>query len=381
MRFLHLADLHIGKRVNEFSMIEDQKYILTEILRIIDENKIEAVMIAGDVYDKAVPAAEAVSLLDYFLNGLAQRKLKVFVISGNHDSAERIGFGSALMEKSGVYMAKPYSGKMECVSVEDAYGMVHVYMLPFIKPAIVKQYFPEQIIESYDDALRLVMENTEIDIHQRNIIVAHQLVMGGTRCDSEDVSIGGIDQVSADNFSKFDYTALGHLHSPQSINSECIRYAGTPLKYSFSEINHEKCAIIVDIKEKGNIDISSIPLNPMRDMKEIQGTYMEITDKAFYKDFRTEDYYRIVLKDEEDIPDAIGKLRVIYPNIMRLEYDNRRTRKNNQIGISDNIEKKSPMELFEEFYELQNNQPMSKEQDDFVKGLIESIWEEHHETT
>lgn len=375
MRFLHLADLHIGKRVNEFSMIEDQRYILTRILNIIDENKVEAVLIAGDVYDKPVPSAEAVMLLSDFLGKLAKRKLQVFVISGNHDSAERIGFGAELMSLSGVHMSRPFEGVPECVRLKDKYGEIHIYMLPFIKPAYVRNCYPEEEIGNYDEAMRVVMEHTEIDKKYRNILVAHQFVSGGATCDSEDISVGGLDEISADYFKKFDYTALGHLHRPQHIGSEYIRYSGTPLKYSFSEVSHKKVALIIDMKDKGEISFEEIPLQPRYDLREISGTYMEVTAREFYEKFPKDDYMHVTLKDEEDIPDAIGKLRTIYPNIMRLDYDNKRTRSTVEVVGTGDVEQKTPFELFQKFYENQNNQEMSEEQKEFTLSLMESIWE------
>lgn len=375
MRFLHLADLHIGKRVNEFSMIEDQRYILIKILNIIDENKVDAVLIAGDVYDKQVPSAEAVMLLSEFLGKLAKRKLQVFVISGNHDSAERIGFGAELMSLSGVHMSKPFEGVPECICLQDEYGEIHVYMLPFIKPAYVRNCYPEVEIGSYDEAMRVVMEHTEIDINSRNILVAHQFVKGGVICDSEDISVGGLDEISADHFKRFDYTALGHLHGPQYVGNEYIRYSGTPLKYSFSEVSHKKAALIVDIKGKGEISFEQIPLEPRCDMREISGTYMEVTARDFYEKFPKDDYMHVTLKDEQDVPDAIGRLRTIYPNIMRLDYDNKRTQSTGKAVEAENVEQKTPFELFQEFYESQNNQEMSEEQKQFSISLMEKIWE------
>ena len=353
MRFLHLADLHIGKRVNEFSMIEDQRYILNQILDIVKEQEVQCVLIAGDIYDKAVPSAEAVLLLDQFISRLAEMNVKVVAISGNHDSPERIGFGAEIMSTSGVYMSHP-----------------------FIKPAVVRPFFQEEDVSSYDRAMEIVINSISINKDERNVLLAHQFVKGGSICESEEVSIGGVDQVSADYFENFDYVGLGHLHGPQTIGRETVRYAGTPLKYSFSEVNHKKSALIFDLKEKGNIEITKIPFKPIRDMKEIKGTYDQITARDFYKDMNTQDYYHITLTDEEDVPEAIGKLRTIYPNIMRLDYDNTRTRTNNAVTEIENIELKSPLELFKEFYVIRNNQDMSPEQEKLAMDLIEKIWED-----
>ena len=374
MRFLHLADLHLGKKVNEFSMIEDQKYILKQILNIIDEKEVEAVLIAGDVYDKSVPSAEAVILLDDFLNNLAKRQLKTFIISGNHDSPERVGFGADIMSLAGIYMAKPFSGAPEKVTLSDKSGKINIYMLSFIKPAILKHFYKDEEIATYEDAMELVMKNTKIDKRQRNILIAHQYVSGATRCDSENMPIGGIDEVSAKNFEGFDYVALGHLHGPQHIEKETIRYAGTPLKYSFSEINHKKSALIVDVKKKGDVEFEKIPLKPLHDMVEIKGLYDELTAKSFYEDMDTKSYIHVTLTDEEDKPNAMELLRTIYPNIMKLDYDNKRTRENQVINGVSEIENKSKQELFEEFFELQNNQKMNDKQRKIIDDLINKIW-------
>ena len=375
MKFLHLSDLHIGKRVNEFSMLEDQEYILTKIINIIDDEKPDAVVIAGDVYDKSVPSAEAVQLFDDFLCRLAKRKLQVFVISGNHDSAERMAFGGRLMDISGVHMAPVYNGKVEAISLDDEFGKVNFYMLPFVKPANVRRFFEDAEIESYTDAVRVAVENMNVNTDERNVIVTHQFVTGAEKCESEEISVGGSDNVDASVFDCFDYVALGHIHGPQNIGSERVRYCGTPLKYSFSEAKHKKSVTVVEMEEKGSLEIRTVALEPKRDMREIKGTYAEITLKENYINTNTDDYMHITLTDEEDIPDAIGKLRVIYPNLMKLDYDNKRTRSSAKLDIIENIDQRSPLDLFSEFYENQNNQPMTDEQTNFMKSLIESIWE------
>lgn len=374
MKILHLADLHIGKRVNEYPMIEDQKYILKQILNIIDQEQVEAVLIAGDVYDKQVPATEAVAALDEFLNQLAGRSLPTFIISGNHDSATRMGFGSELIGKTGIRIAKPFAGKVERYTLEDTNGAINIYMLPFVKPAMVRPYFEEKEIQTYEQAVKAVMDEIPIDKKQRNILVAHQFVNGASRCESEEVSVGGVDMISGELFQDFDYVALGHLHSPQKI-SDNIRYAGSPLKYSFSEVGQRKAAIIIDVQNKGIIEFEEIPLIPMYDLKEIKGSYMELTSKDFYKKFNMEDYYHITLTDEDDIPEAMSKLRTIYKKIMRLDYDNTRTRACFE-GIEDTEElNEDPVELFKEFYEMQNGAEMSPKQVEISRELFAQIWE------
>ena len=376
MKYIHLSDLHIGKRVNEFSMMEDQEYILKEILKIIDDEKPEAVLIAGDVYDRSVPSAEAVQLFDEFLVSLAERKLEVFVISGNHDSAERLAFGSKLMEKSGIHLSEVYAGEVKPAVLEDEFGKVNIYMLPFIKPANVKRFYPEEEISSYTDALKLAVDSMGANFEERNIIMTHQFVTGASRSESEEISVGGTDNVDASVFDGFDYVALGHIHRPQNMGEERIRYCGTPLKYSFSEAGHQKSVTVAELKEKGELSVREVPLVPLRDMKEIKGTYDELTLKSFYdKTALREDYLHITLTDEEDVPDAIGKLRIIYKNLMKLDYDNTRTRSCGYIDIEANIEAKKPIELFSDFYEAQNGKPMSDKQQEYMNELIEKVWE------
>ena len=355
-------------------MIEDQKYILLEIINIIDEEKPDGVLVAGDIYDKSIPSEEAVSLWDDFLNMLALRKLQVFVISGNHDSAVRVSEMRRIVDAVGIHLSPAYSGDLSSFRMEDEFGTLNVFLLPFIKPANVKALFPKESVDSYTDAVRIVLENAEIDHSQRNILVAHQFVTGATRCESEDLTIGGLDNVDASVFENFDYVALGHIHGPQYVSKENIRYCGTPLKYSFSEKDHHKSVTVVDVKEKGKIEIRKIELKPLRDLRQVKGTYEEITSRQNDIGTNQEDYIHVVLTDENDIPDAIGKLRVIYPNLMKLSYDNTRTRQSRGIDQNLVVEEKSPIELFEEFYELQNNQPMTEEQKELVLELISNIW-------
>ena len=376
MKLIHLSDLHLGKRVNEFSMLEDQAFILQEILRIIDEEQPQAVLLAGDIYDKSVPSGEAVQLFDGFLWELSSRKLQVFVISGNHDSPERLSFGGRLMEGSGIHLSPVYSGKVEPVVLEDAYGPVNVYLLPFLKPAHVRRYFPEEEIGTYTEALGKEVEALEIHKEQRNVLVTHQFVTGASRSDSEEISVGGSDNVDASVFDDFDYVALGHIHGPQNIGSPRIRYCGTPLKYSFSEVGQQKSVTVAELKEKGTLEVAARPLTPLRDLREIRGSYLEVTAKSFYEGRNREDYLHITLTDEEDVPDGAAKLRVIYPNLMRLDYDNARTRSRNLPEGAEEPAAKPPLELFEEFYERQNNQPMTEEQIRFSRELMETIWED-----
>lgn len=375
MKLVHLSDLHLGKRVYEYSMLDDQRYILQEILEIIDREKPDGVLLAGDIYDKQMPSIEAVRLFDFFLEQLVQRGQKVFIIGGNHDSIDRISFASPLLQKSGVYITRAYDGKTEPIVLEDDYGSCNLYLLPFVKPVQVAQLFPEEEIRDYTDAVEVAIRQMQMDYSKRNVLVMHQYVAGASRCESEETSIGGLDDVSARVLEGIDYVAMGHIHNPQKVGKETVRYCGTPLKYSFSEVSHPKSVTIVELREKGEVEIRTIPLTPLRDFYEIRGTYEELTARSYYegKPF-WQGYLKVTLTDEEDVPEALGKLRAIYPYIMRMEYDNKRTRAASEIGVSEQIEEKSPRQLFDELFQSQNGGEMSREQGALVDTLIEQIW-------
>lgn len=376
MRFLHLSDLHLGKRVCEFSMLDDQRYILEEILSLLDTHPVDAVLLAGDLYDKPVPPAEAVRLLDWFLTELADRKLPVFAISGNHDSAERVAFGAHLLAGSQVYVSPVFEGAPAPIPLTDAYGPVDIYLLPFLKPAMVRHIYPDEPIESYSDALGCVLRRCAPDPARRSVLVAHQFVAGAAACESEEPSVGGLDCVDAALFDGFDYVALGHLHSPQKVGRDAVRYCGTPLKYSFSEADQHKSATFVEFGLKGEVSITTAPLTPKHDLREVRGSYMELTDRRNYDGTAVDDYLHITLTDEQDVPDALARLRVIYPNLMRLDYDNLRTREDQEITAPERAESITPLEHFSAFYQLQNNQPLTAEQAAFCQQLIEEIWKE-----
>ena len=375
MKFFHLSDLHIGKRIHEFSMLEDQRYILEEMLRIFDEEKVDGVLIAGDVYDKTVPSAEAVQVFDDFITKLAKMEMPIYMISGNHDSAERLAFGAQLFENDGVYISPVYEGEVKKVEVEDVYGTVNIWLLPFLKPATVRHALQREDINTYEEGVVAALQGCEIDTEQRNILVAHQFVTGADRSDSEETSVGGLDNVSAEVFEDFDYVALGHIHRAQKMGRETLRYSGTPLKYSFSEADHKKSVTILELLEKGRVEIHVVPLVPRRDMRKMRGTYMEVTAKDAYTEENKMDYLQITLTDEEDVPGALQKLRTVYSNLMRLEYDNARTRENREVQAVEAQEQKSELELFEEFYELLNNESMKDEQVEFVEKLIQDLKE------
>lgn len=376
MKFVHLSDLHLGKRVNGYSMIEDQKYILIKILNVIDEQKAEAVVIAGDVYDKPIPPTEAVQLFDDFLFRLVERNLQILVISGNHDSPERIAFGSRFMDKSGVHMSQVYNGKNDLVELKDKYGKVNFYMLPFVKPSNVRRFFEDEEINTYTDAVRVAVSHMNVNKKARNVIITHQFVTGAQRSESETIAVGGTDNVDSYVFDDFDYVALGHIHGPQNVGKNTVRYCGTPLKYSFSEISHKKSVTVVEMKEKGNVKVSTVELTPKLDMREIKGTYEELTFKKNYENTNTEDYLHIILTDEEDVADAVAKLRCVYPNLMKLDYDNTRTRNSFALTQAEETEKKTDTELLSEFFEKQNGKPLSDEQLEYAANLFEQIKEE-----
>jgi len=358
-------------------MLEDQKFILISILKIIDEVKPEAVVIAGDIYDKSVPATEAVELFDDFLVKLAGRKLNVFVISGNHDSPERLAFGNRLIYKTGIHISPVYNGDVTPIKLEDEYGVVNFYMLPYIKPANVRRFFVEKEISTYTDAVRVAVEHMAVDKKQRNVLITHQFVTGAKRSGSEETSIGGSDNIDASVLEGFDYVALGHIHGPQNVESKRIRYCGSPLKYSLSEIKYQKSLTVIELNKKDTINVKTINLTPLHDMTEIKGKYSELMNKEYYDGKSlTSDYVRIILTDEDDIPDAQTKLRIVYKNFMDIDYDNQRTRHQSVIIGVENAEIKTPLQLFDEFYELQNGQKMSEEQSSYISNFIEKIWEE-----
>lgn len=377
---MHLADLHLGKRVNGFSMMEDQEYILNRILEIMEEEQPDGLLIAGDVYDKTIPPAEAVRRMDDFLTAVAAKHVPVFLISGNHDSAERVAFGHQLMQGSGIWISPVYDGTIRHHTLEDRWGEVNIYLIPFLRPSVVRSFFPDVEIEDYTDALRTIIEDLQLDTSKRNVVLAHQFVTAAgalpETCDSEQLSVGGLDRVDGSVFSPFDYTALGHLHGPQRVGSETIRYAGSPLKYSFSELHQKKSVTVAELREKGVTEIRQIPLQPRREMIELRGTFEEILEEARKKGELQTDYYHMILTDETDVVDALSRLREYYPNIMLLDYDNRRTHSQKEVEQLDRVEERTPGELFAALYEQQNGQEMDSDRKEYLDGLIREIWEE-----
>ncbi len=380
MRILHLADLHLGKILQEESLLEDQKYMLEEIIKKVQEENIEIILISGDIYDRSIPQTDAVDMLDYFLNKLIKDlKKQVFIISGNHDSKERLGFGNKIFENDGLYISSKYEGQIKKVELQDEYGKLNIYLLPFIKPVEVKKYFEDEIL-SYDETIKKIIEKENIDETQRNIILTHQFVtcIGEEveRTDSETISLGGIDNVDISNYDKFDYVAIGHVHRPQRIGRDTARYAGTMLKYSFSEVNHKKTIPIIDFKEKGNINIKLVELTPLRDMREIKGPIEELTKKENYKNTNTEDYIKAIITNEEPVYDAIGQIRKVYPNVLKLEIQNSKSsvsQNDEKEKELQNIKNKSEVELFNEFYKFQNYTELNDEQTQVIENIVKEI--------
>ncbi|HSK68374.1 MAG TPA: exonuclease SbcCD subunit D [Candidatus Limnocylindria bacterium] len=372
MKFFHLSDLHLGKRVNEFSMLEDQRHILGEILRLAGEHRPDAVLVCGDVYDKPVPGVEAVKLLDWFLQSLHDLGTAVLVIAGNHDSAERVAFAAPLLRQSRVHIAQAYEGATEPLTLTDEHGDVRVWMLPFLRPSAVREYFPEREVACTRDALEAALTAMPVDPLERNVLMSHQFVTGASLSESEEISVGGLENVEAALYEAFDYVALGHIHGPQDVARDTLRYCGTPLKYSFSEARHRKSVTCVEMREKGDVRIESFPLTPLRDMREVRGTFRELCGRGVRL---TDDYVRVVLTDEQDEPGAVARLREVYPNLMRLEYDNARTRAAGVVPEASGLDFKSPRDLFAELYQIQNGQEMGAAQEEYVRALFDSIRE------
>ncbi len=369
MKLIHISDLHLGKMLYNYSLIEDQEYILHQILQIAENERADALLIAGDVYDKSIPSGEAVRLFDDFLNKLAGMQLPALIISGNHDSQERLAFGNRLMEGAGIHISPVYDGSVKTVTLTDRHGKVCFYLLPFLKPGYVRHIYPDAEIGSYTDAMRTVVEHMDIDPTVRNVLLTHQFVTGASTCDSEERAVGGADNVDGAVFEAFDYVALGHIHGQQNVGSNRIRYCGTPLKYSVSEENHHKSVTVVRLEEKGNLELSLVPLYPKRDLRTVRGKFEDILKS----ENSSRDFIHVVLTDEDEVHEAMGRLRVIYPGLLPLEYDNTRTRTTHVIKDLTDAENKTPLQVLQELYEQQNNQPMSQTQLDYCIKVIEEL--------
>ena len=383
MRILHLADLHIGKIVLEQSMLEDQKYMLNQVVDKIKEEGIELVLISGDIYDRSVPPSDAVVCLNNFLKTLVKElKIKVCIIAGNHDSKERLGFGSEIFAEEGLYISANYNGNLDKVELEDEYGKLNLYMLPYIKPVEVKEFFEDKEITSYHDAVKSVIEKETINKKERNIILSHQFVTAGNeepeRSDSETLTLGGTENVDVSCYKDFDYVALGHIHGPQRIGRDTARYAGTILKYSFSEVNQKKSLTVIDFKGKDNLEINLIPLKPLRDMRVIKGPIEELVKEEYYKGTNREDYIRAIITNEEPVYDAIGQIKKVYPNTLRLDIENSKMNSSIEKELSnlDNIKKKDEVELFNEFYNFQHDQNLTDVQLNIIKEVVKDVKKE-----
>lgn len=376
MRLLHCSDLHLGKRVHECSMTEEQRHILKQIASIAVAQQVDGIIIAGDLYDKLVPSIEAVGLLDEFLTSLWEQHLPVYLISGNHDSPERLSFGTQLLEQNDVYLAGIFTGKAQHLSLQDAYGALELYLLPFIKPAVVRSFYPEESIETYEDAVRVVLSQSDIDPQKRNMLVAHQFVTNNgrepERSDSETLSVGALDQVDVSLFDGFDYVALGHIHGPQKIGRETVRYCGSPLKYSFSEWRHKKSVTIVELKEKGIVLLEQVPLVPIHDLREIRGTLSSLLQPEVVAQGDPQDYLRVILTDEIPPYDPLGQLRQVYPNLLRLDFERNEAAAMESITAAQDVEEKTIMELFSDFYEMANDRSMNEAE----RAVMEQIWKE-----
>ena len=379
MKFLHISDLHIGKKFREMDFTEDQIYILNEIIRIVDDIKPDGIFIAGDIYDRSVPTANAVNLFDDFLTKLEKRRIQTFIISGNHDSPERLNFGKEIMGKNGIYIAGSFKGKADRITLEDEFGSINIYLLPFVKPSIVSNYLKEADTSTYEKAVKAVIEAAQIDVNQRNILIAHQFVTNQgvepEQSDSELLSVGGLDNIDVSVFAPFDYVALGHIHGPQKIGRENVRYCGTPLKYSFSECNHKKSVTCIEIGNKGDIKLKYLPLHPKRDMRIIKDKINNLLSDEKYTGMNCEDYIQAIITDEEDVYDPMGRLRTVYPNILILERENARTRINedSRTSATGDVANRTPMDLFEEFFKNQNNVELNDRQRKIVMEIMTEL--------
>ncbi len=377
MRFLHTADLHLGRRLNDIPLLEDQKILLHQIMDIAVSENVDGVIIAGDIYNKSVPGSDAMMLLDEFITHLVQKEIAVYMISGNHDSSERISYFSQLIRKAGIYTSEAFDGRLQQIITEDEYGPLTIHLMPFIRPIQIRKFYPEEEIITYEDAVRTVLKNSDIDVTQRNVLVCHQFVTGAETSDSEEFAVGGLDCINASLFDDFDYVALGHLHKPQKIRREGMRYAGSPMKYSLSEANHRKSVDVIDMKEKStDPEIRQIPLDAPRDVREVTGTMAEIMDMEY-----SEDYVKVTLTDEMVPPDARVTVSTVFPNMIKLAIRNSRMAEEMEITAADTIEDKSKMELFCDFYKMQNNDIMPDEyQMHIMEEILKELEAEKYET-
>ena len=365
LTFIHISDLHIGKKLYCYDLLDDQKYVLDKILSYIDEYKPDAVFISGDIYDRTNPSEEAIALLSEFLERLQASNSEVFVIAGNHDPGEKLSFLSSVVDKSGLHIMGKFKGKLEKRSIAGA----DIYMLPYIRTVDAKHYFPDSSIESLKDAMNIIFDSSPIDKSKINILLAHQAVIGAITSGSEDITIGGESPIPSSIFSDFDYVALGHIHRAQAVGKSNIRYSGSILKYSASE--HEpKVAVYGRISDEGAVDIEELKLEPLHDVVIKKGTFNEIMSGK-----NTDDYVYVVLTDETDIPDAVSALMGRFPRFLAMEYQNTRTKNLSKSIVIGNTEReRKPDEFFSELFEMMMKKKMSKEQESIIDCEIKRIW-------
>lgn len=356
MRFLHLSDLHIGKTLNDISFIEDQKHILDQITGIARDEKVDAVLIAGDVYQRSAPQAEAMALFDSFLTGLSGMGLPVFIISGNHDSSQRISYFSSLIRGAGVHVSESFEGRLQTVALSDGHGPLYVHMLPFIKPSHARRWLPGEKMNTYQQAVEAVLRNSPVDTGARNVLLCHQFITGSETSDSEEKSVGGLDNIDAQVFDMFDYVALGHIHKPQRLTRDSLRYAGSPLKYSLSEAGHRKSVVIADVGAKGTVDVRTVPLTPLRDMRLVSGLLDDIMKMPY-----SEDYVWVTINDELAPPDARLSVSTVFPNMLKFSVVNSRTSYDTDVTSRVEVENRSADELFVDFYRFRNNDQLPTE--------------------
>lgn len=375
MKFIHISDLHIGRKLNEISLLDDQIHILNQILNHLDTLSVDAVLISGDVYDKSIPPAEAVGVLDAFLTSVSERNIPVFIISGNHDSQKRLGFGKTLLRKSNIFIASDISDTLQKHTLSDEFGEVDIYLLPFVRPEEVKAKFNCEDISTTQEAITPIIRNTLVSDTRRNVLLAHQFVIGGTTppetCRSETIYAGGTDHVDVSVFDAFDYVALGHLHRAQRIGRETVRYCGSPLKYSFSEATHKKSMTLVEIKEKGNITIRLIPLQPIRDLREIKGPIQSLIQAGREDTENCEDYISAILTDEDELMEPFSRLKSVYPNLLQLSVENSATKARFETDLIAATESDiSPEHLFMRFFEQQYGRKPTSDEERIIKEVF-----------
>ncbi|MFM1540687.1 exonuclease SbcCD subunit D [Helcococcus ovis] len=376
MKIMHLADLHIGKNVDGYSMIEDQIYALKEIVNLLEKEEVDVLLIAGDIYQNSVPSAEAIKVFDDFITSVKRLNIKILIISGNHDSSERLAFASDILSSADIYISRPYNREIQKVTFSDKYGKINFYLFPYVKPIHVKQFYPEEKIEDYSDAVRIVLENVEINRNERNVILSHQFILNAKLSESEEIYAGLLEAVPDYYYEKFDYIAMGHIHKKQSFLNGKLRYPGSLLKYSASETGYDKSITLVDFKEKGNIEIYEKKINYLRDMRTIKGKFEEIIKNSI-NDRNKDDYIHLVLEDEDDILDGMQKIRKIYPNTLTMKYINKTYGNDDFDSLQKTIKNKNPLEIFEEFYQQRTGKDLSDDKKKIMKDIIEKIWSDN----